>query len=139
MQNKQLVHLRDTAHPQWCEVVEYFPNAKLHILKCQFQQLKMATTTSKWANVKQMPRLGRRKGAASLSSSTKQRYTALRGVALQAKQPVAHHRNAAKQTNKARSVACTALAIRDENCEPTSRCGRLIRHPFRHRLSGGYV
>jgi hypothetical protein len=48
-------------------------------------------------------------------------------------------RHATRRAKPTKYVPSLAVAIDEDVCQRTSRCGRPIRHPFRHRPSEGYV
>ena len=150
-QDEQLLHLRNTAQLNWKNIVDYFPEMPLDAVKGRYKHLHQCRTIYQTESEVPEPRVQTRKGATYLTSSTPKK--AEKNLRAQwrtksRKQPInilSEHYNTpprrhmtiwAKPTKYVPSLVVAA----DKDAYPrTSRCGRPIRHPFRHRPADGYV
>ena len=150
-QDEQLLHLRDIAQLNWKNIVSYFPGITVDGIMGRYKHLNGSRVTCKTVGAKAKPRVQMRQRTTYLASSTPQK-AAKKCRALSRtesrKQSISilseHHATplrgrVTKRTKHTKYVASFAAATHEVECQRTSRCGRPIKHPFRHRLSEGYV
>ena len=145
--DERLLHLRHVAQLDWCRVVKYFPEATLSDVKRRYREITQAGTTCDTVRTQHRPRVRGQEIPARSSSNeiapekrqcavSHERITAVKANGKNAP-PV--RRNATKQYNIRRVMTDPAVTACDGAFERTSRCGRTIRHPFRHRPTEGYI
>ena len=145
--DEHLLHLRHVAQLDWCRVVKYFPEATLSDVKRRYRGLTRARTMCDTVRTQHIPRVREREIPARSSSNEtapeKEQCAVSRGsvTAVNAKcknaPQVRQHAN--KQYKARRAVTDPTLTACDDAFQRTSRCGRTIRHPFRHRAMEGYL
>ena len=147
-QDEQLLHLRDIAQLNWMKVINYYPGTTLNAVKSRYKLLKGSGQS---AGDEPMPQAQMRKRANYVASSTPQKAAKKCRAPLRTKSrkpPISilsehystpRRRHATRRAKPTKYVPSLAVAINEDVRQRTSRCGRPIRHPFRHRPSEGYV
>ena len=150
-QNEQLLHLRDIAQLNWRNIVSYFPGMTMDAVKSRYKHLSGSRVTCQTVNAKAKPRVQMRQRTTYLAPSTPQKAAKKcrpPSRTIPRKQPMSipskthatpTHGHVTKRAKPTKYVASLTNATHEDVCQRTSRCGRPIRHPFRHRLSEGYV
>ena len=149
-QDEHLLHLRDMAQLSWRSVVSYFPGMTLDAMKGRYKYLNERRLICQIVGDEPKSRLHVCRRTTDLATPTSRKagkkYRAP-SKAKSRKQPTSilaqHHstlnrRHVTKQTKTTKDVASLAAATHEDACQRTSRCGRPIRHPFRHRAGDGY-
>lgn len=148
-QDEQLLHLRDIAQLNWKKIVIYFPGMTVDAIKSRYKHLNGSRVTCQTVSAKAKPRVQMRPVTTNLVPSIPQK-AAKKRRAPSRSEPRKHpmsvlsknhstHGHVTKRSNPTIYVASLADATHEDACQRTSRCGRPIRHPFRHRPSEGYV
>ena len=150
-QDEHLLHLRDTAQLKWMDIASYFPGMTLDAVKGRYRHLDECRIIGPVKGDEPKSGAQRRKRTTYPTASTTQNTAKICRVPTMAKscrRPtstfVEHHstpsrRYVIKQLSHAEDGALLAALIHEDASQRTSRCGRLVRHPFRHRPSEGYV
>ena len=150
-QDEQLLHLRDVAQLNWRNIVSYFPGMTVDAIKGRYKHLNGSRVTCQTVGAKAKPRVQMRQRTTYLAPSTPQKAAKKCRAPSRTeprKQPMSilskhhgtpPHRHVTKRAKPTKYVASLAGATHEDVCQHTSRCGRPIRHPFRHRPSDGYV
>ena len=150
-QDEQLLHLRDIAQLNWRNIVSYFPGVTLDAVKARYTYLNEFRVKSQTVDVEPKPRVQMRKRTTCLASLTPLKvvkkcpdpsWTKPR------KQPISilsehcgtpPRQRVIKQAKPTKYTASLVATTHEDVCQRNSRCGRPIRHPFRHRPNEGYV
>ena len=149
-QDEQLLHLRNTAQLNWRNTVSYFPGATLEAVKNRYTHLTGSRVKCHSMGEGRKPRLHSRRITHLASSSPQiaaKQCRALWRSNLNKQAiniPSEHHlaprrQQVAKPAKHTKHIASLAPANHEVECLRTSRSGRPIRHPFRHRPNEGYV
>ena len=150
-QDEQLIHLRDTAQLNWRNIVNYFPEMTLDAVKGRYKHLKGSRMVCQTVSDVPKPRIQMHIGTTYLASSIPQKAAKKCRAPSRTKsrqQPISilrehystpRRRYATKRAKPIKYVPSLAVAIHEDVYQRTSRCGRPIRHPFRHLPSEGYV
>lgn len=148
--DEDLLHLRDVAQLQWRRLVTYFPGTAPNDVRRRYQQLKQTAADqandnhrSSQSNVGSVTHVladAQDKDGQPPVAKTYPAQTSfpLKRPALALGRPARHRRTNAQADRFEPAASSMALAHRDTPLR-TSRCGRKIRHPFRHRPSEGYL
>lgn len=149
--DEYLLHLRNVAQLKWGDLVDYFPTRTLSAIKRRHKQLSEAKDTTQDMGDQDSARFKERSTAASPPASTSgkrapkiaKHHHATSGLLATSKlaKPGSslRRRRETRQTNNAKVATSPALPICDGTSQRSSRCGRPIRHPFRHRPKEGYL
>lgn len=150
--NEHLLHLRDVAQLDWHTLVTYFPGTTPNGVRQRYRQLKKMAAADR--------ALDDDRSSQCCDGSVTHLSTEYCWGNAQAPKIKTHHADPASRAKKAASTPrCLARRRRPnaqaDGVEPalpsttpsahrdperrTSRCGRTIRHPFRHRPSEGYL
>lgn len=148
--DKHLLHLRDVAQLTWHTLVAYFPGTAPIDVRRRYQQLTKKAAADQamddphlsQRDVRSLTHLlsdARGGNAQTPVAKTRPLHSALPTK----KQATAPRHPARRRRTNAQAVECepapsSTLAYRDTQ-QRTSRCGRRILHPFRHRRSEGYL
>ena len=150
-QDEQLLHLRDIAQLNWRNIVSYFPGMTVDAIKGRYKHLNGSRVTCQTVGAKAKPRVQMRQRTTYLTPSTPQKAAKKCRASSRTeprKQPMSTlskhhgtppHQHVTKRAESTKYVASLAGATYEDVCQRTSRCGRPIRHPFRHRRSEGYL
>lgn len=145
-----LLHLRDVAQLNWQTLVTYFPGTALNDVRRRYQQLKKAAADqakesdrSSRSNVGSVTHVladARDEDGQPTVAKTYPAQTSFptKRPALAPRRPARRRRTTAEADRFEPAASSMPSAHRDTPLR-TSRCGRKIRHPFRHRPSEGYL
>jgi len=148
--DKHLFHLRNVAQLKWGDVAKYFPTMSPNAVKLRHKQLSVTKEKTQDEGDHHSALFVERSTAGPLPASTSGRrepkvtkhYHGTSGppaISTLAKpyNPL-HWRRKTRQASNA-TVTTSALPTRKVTPQLSSRCGRPIRHPFRHRPQEGYL
>ena len=136
--DEHLLHLRDVAQLKWGNLVTYFPGLTLNAVKTRYKNLNEGRTTRQIVGDEPTSRTFPTAVKIRQAPSTvKSRIHRVRTLAEHRRTP--RRRHVPKQANKAKDAGLRTVLTHEDACQQTSRCGRPIRHPFRHRRSEGYL
>ena len=149
-QDEQLLHLRNTAQLNWRNIVSYFPGATSKAVKNRYTHLTGSRVKCHTMGEERKPRLHSRRITHLASSSPQIAAKQCRGpwrsnskkqaINTPSEHHLAPHRQqVVKRAKQTKHIASLAPANDEVECQRTSRRGRPIRHPFRHRPNEGYV
>lgn len=146
--DQRLLHLRDVAQLDWRTLISYFPSGTPQGIRERHQQLKKRAAADQ-APHNHRPCQSQRRGASQVLPDPQCR-TAGASVAKtrSAKAATGTKRKASASRCLARCrrpdvqvvpAVPSVPSIRQDTQPRVSRCGRTIRHPFRHRPHEGYL
>ena len=150
-QDEQLLHLRDIAQLNWKNIVSYFPGMTLDAVKGRYKHLDQCRMACPVVDDEPKPGAYRCRRTTCLGVSNSRKATKECRVSSMVKarkqgfsSPAEHHipprhRRVTKRANNTEDVALLAAPTNGDAGHRTSRSGRPIRHPFRHRLREGYL
>ena len=150
-QDGLLLHLRDTAQLNWRNIQSYFPGFTLNAVKSRYKHLNEGRTIRQIIGDEPKSQLHVRRRTTYLAASTsptaaktcrlpsvaKSRKRRTRTLVEHRRTPRRQH--VTKQAINAKDAGLRTAPTHKDACQQTSRSGRLIRHPFRHRRSEGYL
>ena len=150
-QDEQFLYLCDIAQLNWSNIISYFPGMTSDAVKGRYKYLNGSKMTYQTVGDEPKLRLQMCKQTTYLASLTSHKAAkkcrAAPSRTKSRKQPIStlpeHYgtptrRRVTKQAKPTKYVASFAVATHEDICQRTSRCGRPIRHPFRHLASEGY-
>ena len=149
-QDEQLLHLRGTAQLNWRNIVSYFPGATSKAVKNRYAHLTGSRVKCHAMGEEKQPRLHSRRVTHLASSSPQiaakqcrapwRTNSKKQAINTPSEHHLAPHRQqVAKRSKHTKHIGSLAPANHEVECHRTSRRGRPIRHPFRHRPNEGYV
>ena len=153
--DQHLLHLRDVAQLNWETIVNYFPEATPNAVKRHYKQLNERKINRQTVG-KQRTWRARGRGTATFPATSACGKAAAKVGKNHQIQPIAvsrrpatstapehdntrRRRNVTTRLDNGRDVAFLASPTHGDARQRTSRSGRPILHPFRHRPSEGYL
>ena len=149
--DEYLLHLHNVAQLKWGDLINYFPAMTPSAIKCRHKQLSETKETKQDVGDQHSARFEKRGTAASPTASASgkcepkitKHYDATSGlpamITLAKPYSALHRRRKTGHAKNAKVTTSPALPTRESTPQRSSRCGRLIRHPFRHRPQEGYL
>ena len=146
-----LLHLRNTAQLNWASLLTYFPGMPLGAVKRRYKHLNTDRETRRGVADEPKSQVQRQRPSVGYGVSLylhERKKDRMSSTAKYRRQPASDvsepngipcHRRAVGRLNNTESVKMLANSTPEDASRRTSRSGRLIRHPFRHRLSEGYL
>lgn len=142
--DEHLLHLRDVAQLDWQTLVTYYPGIRPIRVKQRYAQLKKNAAADQITDGPSSSQYGRSmthlpSASCSGIGQVSVAETQPADPAIQTKRATvaprpAHRRRPQPQVNRVEAAPAHRVTH-----PRTSRCGRTIRHPFRHRQSEGYL
>lgn len=149
--DKHLLHLRNVAQLNWQTLVTYFPGTTPDSVRQRYQQLKKMETVDQAMDDDRSSQccegsvthllsdLSYGKAQAPMAKTPLAEPASQRKRAAFAPRYPARRRRPNAQADRVEPALPSTLSADGVAQQRTSRCGRTIRHPFRHRLSEGYL